>query len=247
MTTPIDKHTLIITSTVFVNSDMTVLRDPEARKQQCVDSILYYLDSPLLGAIIVCDNSGFDFSSEQRIIAAATAAGTECEFLAFVADAQSIGEKGKGYGEGLMIEHIFRNSRLLRDAGPSVMKVTGRIQVLNFNIIASRIRAGKTYFQRVGLNPFLNRKKVDTRFYCVNVEAFRAWLMEAYKTVDDKAGRYLEHAYFEALRNGAVPYSGFGVPPLFSGTSGSTGQSYSIGPVKQLAGRLLNYLSGGRF
>jgi hypothetical protein len=248
MTTAIhDKHTLIITSTVYVSSDMTVLTDPQERQQQYVESILFYLNSPMLGAIIVCDNSGVDFSAEQRLTRAVAASGKSCEFLAFVADKQLIRQKGKGYGEGLMMEYVFGNSRLLQEAGPSVLKVTGRLCVLNFDSIVSRIGTGKTYFHRVGLNPFQNRKKVDTRFYCVNRETFSTRLMNAYKTVDDKAGRYLEHAYYEALRTGSVPYSGFGIPPLFTGISGSTGQSYSIGPVKQVIGKLLNYLSGGGF
>jgi hypothetical protein len=247
MTNGTHKHTLIITSTVFVSSDMTVLTDPLERRKQCVESILYYLNSPFLGAIIVCDNSGVDFSSDQRLTGAVAASGKSCEFLAFVADRQLIMQKGKGYGEGLMMEYVFRNSRLLEESGPSVLKVTGRLRVVNFDIIVSRVGTGKTYFHRVGLNPFQNRKKVDTRFYYVNREAFRTRLMDAYKTVDDKAGRYLEHAYYEALRTGSVPYSGFGIPPFFSGISGSTGQSYSIGPLKQVIGKLLNYLSGGRF
>lgn len=241
------KHTLIVTSTVYVNSDMTVLTDPRERERQCVDSILYYLRSPYLGSVIVCDNSGFDFSSDQRLRDAAAAAEKECEFLAFAADSAPIIAKGKGYGEGLMMEYVFRNSRLLERSGPSVFKVTGRLFVLNFDNLARRVGAGKTYFHPVGRNPFVNLRKVDTRFYYVNRAVFSGSLLGAYKKVDDKAGYYLEHAYYEALRAGSVPYSGFGDPPLFSGISGSTGLSYAIGPVKRVLERILNYLCGNRF
>jgi hypothetical protein len=242
-----DRHTLIITSTVFINSDMTVLTDPMEREQQYVESVLYYLRSPYLGAIIVCDNSGFDFSFNPQLMDAVAASGKQCECLAFVADEEKIMQKGKGYGEGLILEYVFRTSRLLDGSGPSILKVTGRLLVLNFDAIVRKVGDGKTYFQPVGINPFMNRKKVDTRFYYVNKDLFRTWLIDAYKEVDDKAGRYLEHAYYKVLRERSIPYSAFGIPPLFKGISGSTGLSYSIGPVKRILEKILSYLSGSRF
>jgi hypothetical protein len=240
-------HTLIVTSTVHVNSDMTVLSDPAIRERQYVDSILYYLRSPYLAAVIVCDNSGFDFSGNDRLKAALSESTKRAEFLRFTAETRDIVMKGKGYGEGQILAHVFRESRLLRDSGSSVFKVTGRLLVLNFDTIAQKVKPGKTYFQRVGRNPFVNLKKVDTRFYYCNKEIFEDWLMTAFHAVNDREGHYLEHAYYQILKEQHISYSGFGIPPLFSGISGSTGLSYSIGPVKRVAEKLINYLSGNRF
>jgi len=240
-------HTLIITSTVFVSSDMTVLTDAAERERQCVESILYYLHSPYLDILIVCDNSGFDYSRNPRLKEAVAASTKQVEFLCFVADKEKIIEKGKGYGEGLMMAHVFGTSRLLERSGPSVFKVTGRLIVANFDKIARRVKPGKTYFQGVSRNPFENPEKVDTRFYFIDKAVFRGWLIEAFKNVDDKRGHYLEHTYYQALKTHAVAYTGFGIPPLFIGVSGSTGLSYSIGPAKQLWDKLLNYFKGGRF
>jgi hypothetical protein len=240
-------HLLIMTSTVHVNSDMTVLTDPAIREQQYVDSILYYLRSPYMGAVIVCDNSGFDFSLNRRLTEALAASGKRAEFLHFRAETDKIEEKGKGYGEGQILAHVFRESRLLRDSESSVFKVTGRLLVLNFDTIAQKVKPDKTYFQRVGRNPFVNLKKVDTRFYYCNKEIFEAWLMTAFRSVNDREGHYLEHTYYQVLKERHIRYSGFGIPPLFSGVSGSTGLSYAIGPVKRVAEKLINYLSGNRF
>ncbi len=166
-------HTLIITSTVYVNSDMTVLTDPLVRERQYVDSILYYLRSPVLSAIIVCDNSGFDFSTNAKLVEVAAESGKRTEFLYFISDKDRIAERGKGYGEGEILAHVFRESRLLADAEASFFKVTGRLLVLNLDTIARKVRSGETYFQRVGLNPFVNQKKVDTRFYYCNKKIIR--------------------------------------------------------------------------
>ncbi len=239
--------TLIITSTVYVNSDMTILVDPVIREQQCIDSILYYLRSPYLAAIVVCDNSGFDFSTNSRVMEAAAQSGKQTEFLCFAGEKKAIAAKGKGYGEGEMMAYIFMESRLLKGADASFFKVTGRLLVLNFDEIARKVKPGKTYFQRVGRNPFVNLKKVDTRFYYCNLELFKSRLLHAYKVVNDREDQYLEHAYYEALQAQRRPYTGFGVPPLFGGISGSTGLSYSIGPLKRVAEVIINYLAGNRF
>lgn len=239
--------TLIITSTVYVSSEMTVLTDPLEREWQYIESFLYYLKSSYLDKLIICDNSGFDYSANRQLMEAIRASGKHVEFLRFVADKEKIREKGKGYGEGLMMEHVFRTSRLLESSAASVLKVTGRLIVLNFDRIARRVKPGKTYFQRAGRNPLVNERRVDTRFYYINKEVFRSRLLETYKNVDDKNGRYLEHTYYRVLKDQRVSYSGFGIPPLFSGISGSTGLSYSIGPVKQLWDKLFNYLAGGGF
>jgi hypothetical protein len=243
----IPSSTLIITSTVYVNSDMTILVDPVIREQQCVDSILYYLKSPYLESIVVCDNSGFDFSTNKRILEAAAQSGKQTEFLCFAGEKQTIAAKGKGYGEGEMMAYILMESRLLKRAGASFFKITGRLLVLNFDAIARKVKPGRSYFQRVGRNPFVNLKKVDTRFYYCNVGLFESHLLHAYKVVNDREGRYLEHVYYEALQGQPSPYTGFGVPPLFGGTSGSTGLSYSIGPLKRFAEVIINYLAGNRF
>lgn len=244
---PRGMHTLLLTSTVYVNSDMTVLTDPSTRIRQCVDSILYYLRSPWLGALIVCDNSGFDFMATEGLSAAVAASGKRTEFLRFSGDRDKIVEKGKGFGEGQMLEYILRESLLLKEVTGSFFKVTGRLVVENFDTIAGRVKPGKTYFQGVGRNPFVRERKVDTRFYYCNRALFENTLLSTYRQVDDRNGRYLEHEYYRSLRENRTVYSGFGIPPLFSGISGSTGLSYSIGRFKRIYDRWLNFVTGNRF
>src|SRR5262249_46354525 len=192
--------TLIITSTVYVNSDLTVVTDPGLREQQYIDSILFYIGSAGTKKIVVCDNSGFDYSKIERLPAQAKQHGKEIEFLSFQGDKDKIKQRGKGYGEGEIMEYTFRNSRLLGKES-DFFKVTGRVLVLNIDRIVSKVIPGEVCFQKVTMNPFstLHKFKVDTRLYYCSRAFFERNLLDAYKTVDDNGGRYLENAYFDRL------------------------------------------------
>jgi len=220
--------TLIITSTVYVNSNLTVLTDPDLREKQYVDSILFYIGSAVIKKIVVCDNSGFDYSRIERLSALAKQHGKEIEFLSFQGDKDKIKLKGKGYGEGEIMEYTLRNSRLLGRV-EDFFKVTGRVIVPNIDRIASKVVPGEVCFQRVTMNPFgtLHKCKVDTRLYFCSYAFFEQNLLNAYKTVDDEGGRYLEHAYYDSLKAHRARWRGFKVFPRYSGISGSTGLSYS--------------------
>ena len=63
--------TMIITSSVYVNSGLTALTDPGVREGQYVDSILFYIRSKAIRNIVVCDNSGFNYASNVKLRAEA--------------------------------------------------------------------------------------------------------------------------------------------------------------------------------
>ena len=145
--------TLIITSTVYVNSGLTVVMDAGLREQQYTDSILFYIGSAAIKKIVVCDNSGFDYSKVERLSAGAKQHGKEIEFLSFQGDKDKIKQQGKGYGEGEIMAYTLKNSRLLGE-GSDFFKVTGRVIVLNIDRIASKVVPGEACFQKVTMNPF---------------------------------------------------------------------------------------------
>jgi len=220
--------TLIITSTVYVNSGLTVVMDAGLREQQYTDSILFYIGSAAIKKIVVCDNSGFDYSKVERLSAGAKQHGKEIEFLSFQGDKDKIKQQGKGYGEGEIMAYTLKNSRLLGE-GSDFFKVTGRVIILNIDRIASKVVPGEACFQKVTMNPFstLHKCKVDTRLYYCSRAFFEHHLSDAYTSVDDNGGRYLEHAYYDSLVVHQARWTGFSVFPRYSGISGSTGLSYS--------------------
>nr|WP_315198941.1 hypothetical protein [uncultured Flavobacterium sp.] len=228
---PRNLNLLIITSTVSVNSCLTVLIDPKIRLQQYVDSILFYLNSKKIDRIIVCDNSGFDYSVVDKINAKAISNNKLIEFLNFHGSEKKIKEFGKGFGEGEIMNYVFANSKFIQNE-TSFYKVTGRIQVLNIDSVIRKVDASVNYFQMIGINPFNVVNKVDTRFYHCTVNAFKEYLLISYPFVQDNEGFFLEHVYYNALNSRNVIYKNFNILPNIKGISGSTGVSYDIKPLR---------------
>lgn len=214
---------LVITSTVYVNSQLTVLTDPGVRLSQYTESILFYIKSVQFAEIVICDNSGFDYSTVDVIQTTAKASNVKLEFLFFTGNTEQIQKQGKGYGEGEILHHIMQFSQLMRKTS-AFMKVTGRINVLNIGALIKAANPETNYFQRIGLNPIRNRKMVDTRLYYCQKDDFINSLIRSYTKVNDFNGHYLERAYYEAL-NGRVRYRNFLILPRFQGISGSHGGS----------------------
>ncbi|SEW14430.1 hypothetical protein SAMN05428988_2454 [Chitinophaga sp. YR573] len=217
---------LIVTSTVYVNSSFTALTDPAVRKEQYVDSILFYLEKPWLTAMIVCDNSGFDFSTVATIQQLAASRNKQIELLSFEVDSDRVLKSGKGYGEGAIMNFILDNSHLIQQYD-FFYKVTGRVKVTNIDEIVAGVTAPVTYFEKVGVNLNRNSKAVDTRFYRCSKDVFIRYLSNAFLNVDDSNGYYLEHAYFDALNENGLHYYYFDKVPIYKGVSGTTGLSLS--------------------
>jgi hypothetical protein len=217
---------LVITSTVYVNSNLTVLTDPEVRIRQYIDSILFYLNSKQISDIIVCDNSGYDYSTWSELRAKATAMGKGMETLGFIGDAPMIRQKGKGFGEGEIMSYVMANSEIIKGS-EDFYKITGRLLLMNIDSLIAKVKPEYLYFQRLGLNPFVNKRKVDTRFYHCRKDLFKQYFLNVFRTVDDANGYYLEHAFYDQLKRDMISYKEFGHLFDFSGISGSTGESYA--------------------
>lgn len=105
----------------------TVLQDKEIRKKQYLEAINYYLRETNLN-IVFCDNSDVviwdEISNPDKM--------HRLEYLTF--NGEGYQDRGKGYGEALIIQYALSNSRFLRDA-TYVVKITGRVKVININSI----------------------------------------------------------------------------------------------------------------
>jgi hypothetical protein len=65
---------------------------------------------------------------------------------------------------------------------------------------------------------------VDTTFFKCGLELFETRLMHAYREVDDMKRVFIEHMYFDLLRETDV--GGFPLSPEIVGQSASTGKVY---------------------
>lgn len=233
---------LIITTTLYVNSNFTVVTDPAVRKKQYIDSILFYMQTELIDSIIICDNSNYDFSQCEEIQDALKKyKHNKIEILHFSGDVPNIMKQGKGYGEGEIMAYIFTHSKLLQNTS-SFFKVTGRVNVLNIDLVIRNVNPAHNCFQIMSFNPWGNVKKVESRFYHCTKATFSEHLLNAYKEVNDAQGYYLEHAYYDHLVQGKVVYRRFKRLPYFEGISGSTGETLAPGKLRWLKERMANII-----
>jgi hypothetical protein len=191
------------------------------------DRILHYLCALVSWArtanvrrVILGENSNtqFDFS---RVVRHLDAAGKEIEVLVF--DGNKEAERlGKGFGEGEVLEYVYDHSRLLR-RGDVFYKITGRLFVSNFDCVSDRT-ASADAFQRKHGKPG-KRSKVNTTFFKCSLNLFESRLLNAYKEVDEHNGVYIEHVYFDRLRD--LDVGDLGAPPDLVGQQASTGKIYA--------------------
>lgn len=233
-------HILVITTTVYVNSALTVIVDPAERLKQYIESILFYLRCPEIHSIVICDNSNFDFSNCKELFSVND--NKKIEILFFEGDKEKIFALGKGYGEGEILSYVLSNSKVLESETSVFCKITGRLILININDLLLTVKANTSYFQRIGINPFSKIKKVDTRFYVCDKITFKQNLLLSYREVDDFNNNYLEHVYYSALKRSKIKYVNFNILPRFKGLSGSTGGNYEISPFRWMVVDLLYYI-----
>lgn len=230
-------RTLVITSTVYVNSNLTILVNVEERIKQYLQSICFYLSCNSVDQIIICDNSNFDYSRFSTFFQAIS--DKKIEYLFFEGDKAKILEKGKGYGEGEIMKYILDRSKILLPEMRSFIKVTGRLKVLNIDDILAKASPEIDYFQRAGSNPFNYLKAIDTRFYQCTFNTFKNYLIDEYQKVNDNNGFFLEHCYYRCFLVTHLAIRGFDILPVLSGISGSTGLFYDESWSKKIVKKLL--------
>ena len=216
-----DGETLVLTATVRAPlTPNTLLRDERARLQHYLCALVSWSRAARVRRIVFAENSNADFDF-SRVRGLLEAAGKEFELLVFDGNKAAV-HFGKGVGEGEILEHVFRHSRLLR-ACDSFYKVTGRLFVRNFDAVSRATTAPDAFALRRPKRPG-DPSKADTRFYKCSLELFERVLIDAYHGLDDMKQRKIEHVYFERLEPAAV--TDFPVRPEIVGESASTGKVY---------------------
>ena len=136
--------------------------------------------------------------------------------------------RGKGYGEGEIIEYAFRNSGLLKEA-TYFCKLTGRLKVDNINKFIKWADMEGTYFWTMGLNKIWTISSgIETRFYGISTKVYKDVFADAYKEVDDKNGMWLERVFYQRYKTKSVKCQRIALYPDFSGSSGSMGIDYKV-------------------
>lgn len=196
------------------------LRDNKERLRQYEVALKFYIKSKEIDKIVFCDNSNYDYSysREEKL---AQKYGKQLEILKYKEDECVVAKRGKGYGEGKIIEYVMHHSKLLQNE-TYFYKITGRLIIKNIDDILKCESTKYNYFNK---NMYCYQT-IDTRFFGVNKEMYQKYLINAYRRVNDGRRKYLEHCFFETLQSGKISYRNHVPFPVICGMSGTKGKMY---------------------
>lgn len=216
-----DNIALIITGCIAPdNVPYLKLTDTEKRLQQYLHSIKYYIEETAITNIIFCENSNYEFDYSEYI-SLAKKKNKHLEVLTFLGDNAKVKEKGKGYGEGEILQYVFRNSKLIEKVD-SIYKVTGRLNIKNINKILEKEEAGHIYFNK----NLYSYKSLDTRFWRMPKKIYEDYFMDVYENVNDDALKFLEYVFWDRMYLKKLKYHCHSYFPEVDGVSGSTNEPY---------------------
>jgi hypothetical protein len=231
---------VLLTSCVYISDYAVKLTDPIDRYNHTLESIQKWLEIAPGIHLIVCDNSGFDFS--QAIKEKFPEANIECLF--FVCDKNMVQYHGKGYGEGEIIKHAIQNSIYLKQAD-FFAKCTAKLWVENFNACINEWN-GNLLCNANFSNVFSFRKTyfnhVDTRFYLVSKEFYLKNLSTAHLNLGVTTGIGIEDNFRDAILMNHMQGIIFNSPPVIAGVGGGTGKYYNVKLYKRIKENLRSKL-----
>lgn len=231
----INKTVLLITGCIKPNPStfQLSLTDVEQRLKQYIECIKWGIEKTAFVKIVFIDNSGFTVN--PVLIDYAKQRGKRLEWLSFLGNEKMIELYGKGYGEGEIIEYGLKYSELLRGAA-YFCKLTGRLKVENINRFTKLAKMDKSYFWTMGLN-WRNKYSdgIETRFYGMPIKTYEDIFIDAYKSVDDKMGMWLEKTFYRKFCAFDAESQSLAWYPDFTGQSGSMGIDYKLSRQQLIA------------
>lgn len=220
-------YVLLVTGTVYpdVNMPYLCIKNSEERLKQYKESLLWFIKKTKVSHIVFCDNSLCPYEEFKEISEQAVFEGKQFEYLTFAANNDMMLKRGKGFGEGEIIQYVLKNSHLIKNEDYFV-KVTGRLKIKNIDKIIKSLCPNTFY-----INMF-NKERVDTRIYAIPKSMYIHHFENIYKKVNDKKGYYLEHVFTDVIQSETIYCKNFRFYPQIIGVSGSTGKIYDTNILK---------------
>ena len=217
---------LLITGAIDLSSfhvPSTTVVNVEKRLSQYIGSIEYAIDYyRRITHLVFCENTNyiFDYSILKE---KARSNGKVLEVLSFLGDYSEIQLRGKGYGEGEIIQYALTHSHFLKEC-QSFYKLTGRLEVKNMNQVIATTFSESAFDYYPGKIYNRPRDHIETIFYKSDKNIYLKYLIDAYKEVDELKYQYLEHLFYQRLVG--LKIISFRILPKLSGQSGTTGTKY---------------------
>jgi hypothetical protein len=235
-----DLPPILLTSSVIVMDQSVHLKDEKLRIFHTLESIKKWLDISPKNKYVLCDGSGFDFSS--LVAEHFPNANIECIF--FNNDPALIEVHGKGFGEGEIIRHALEYSKTLRES-KWFAKCTAKLWVDNFLECAEEWN-GNFLCQAFFSNVFSFKKSrieyIDTRFYLVNTNFYKAFFSRAHIGIGGVGGISIENKFLEISIGEHLSGFLFKVAPIVCGVGGGSGKYYKDSKIRRLKEKLRSRL-----
>lgn len=228
-----NKIVILLTGTIHPNTrDILAVKDPETRKKQYLEAISFYLEKTDFN-IIFTENSGTYignyFKGNKRI-----------EFLTFLSSDTSP-DRGKGWKELEIIDYSIKNSKFVH-SGVSVVKITGRLKVLDINSIGQQVRRLKSGLDNFVLCNVYKAFKMDSRCFAFTLDFWPVLFRHGQSiNLHYSFERALWKAIceYDLLNNGK--YMQFNHPLRIRGISGGLGMPYNHGVFLTMIKRVRHF------
>lgn len=218
-------YPLLMTATIDPGNAVkySIVNDPATRWIHYSEALTFWLTHTTVTDLIFCENSAYpiDYSSVLHL---AETHSKHLEIISYSGNANA-SSHGKGYTEGEIINYALDHSALLKDAS-GFYKITGRLIVKNFNLLAALYDQRSTIFTKFS---GLNDLGVDSRFFKVDLSFYNEVLRNAHQKVNEQANIPIERAYLLEMREVSRPVSSFWPLPDIRGVAASTGIPYPKG------------------
>jgi len=231
---------VLLTSCVYVSDRSVSLSLAQDRISYTLKSIEHWLEQSHLIRIVICDNSGYDFSGDVKKLFP----NKEIECLSFLGDKSAVSIYGKGYGEGEIIEFAIENSKIISTA-KFFAKCTAKLWVNNpdhFLKTWTGDCALKPVFKNVFSLKSCNVDYVDTRFYLVSVDFYTRHLKNLHKKLEKGCPIGIEQLFLQAVFESKLKNIFWDKCPEICGVSGASGKAYRNSFRKKIKERLRYFL-----
>jgi len=214
--------TLLLTACVNPNGmSYTVLNDVEKRRNQYRDALRFYLEQTPYPIVFV-ENTLDDFSAEFTDYMAAG----RLEYITFEGN-NFDQQRGKGYGEALIMLHAVEHSVLLKRSR-YLVKITGRLHIANLQRIVDSWLLRVTHVFRCD---FQRTDEVATVMLVAQPADLQLLLSRHLEEItENPRGYWLERVLYAALNHDHALFHLRLVPfittPQIAGESGTFGWNY---------------------
>jgi hypothetical protein len=175
---------VILTASIDVSPDMPFvgLRNTQERLKDCQVALKWWMENTPYN-IVVVENTGYDLKVKDERI----------ELITLNANFKNIVEKGKGFAEGVSINEAYKQSAFLNQSNIHI-KCSGRYYVSNIVSVVDGFD-GLVAIEEED-NPYF----INSVCFVYRPPFYHTYLCELLPTIDDDAGRWMEHILANAVR-----------------------------------------------